>query len=59
MNKTFQELFLDNPVFRLVAVLKPINKIFEKELQKNLFLMEMILNLSTKSLKKPAKNFAF
>ena len=26
MNKIFQELFLDNPVFRLVAILKSINK---------------------------------
>ena len=37
MNKIFQEHFLDNPVFRLVAM-ESINKIFEKQLQKNLFL---------------------
>ena len=34
MNKIFQEHFLDNPVFRLVAILKSTNKIFEKQLQK-------------------------
>ena len=37
MNKIFQEHFLDNPVFRLVAILKSINKIFEKQLQNNAF----------------------
>ena len=35
MNKIFQEQFLDNLVFRLVAILKSINKIFEKQLQRN------------------------
>ena len=39
MNKIFQEQFPDNPVFRLVAILKSINKIFEEQLQKNPFLM--------------------
>ena len=38
MNKIFQEHFLDNPVFRLVAIVKSINKIFQKQLQKNPFL---------------------
>ena len=38
MNKIFKEYFLDNPVFRLVAILKSINKVFEKQLQRNLFL---------------------
>ena len=39
MNKIFKEYFLDNPVFRLVAILKSINKIYEKKkLQRNLFL---------------------
>ena len=38
MNKIFQEHFLDNPVFRLVAILESVNKIFEKQLQKNPFL---------------------
>ena len=38
MNKTFQEPFFDNPVFRLVAILKSINKTFEEQLQKNQFL---------------------
>ena len=38
MSKFFQEHFLDNPVIRLVAILKSINKIFEKQLQKNPFL---------------------
>ena len=30
MNKIFQEYFLDDPVFKLVAIQKSINKIFEK-----------------------------
>ena len=38
MNKIFQEHFLDNAVFRLVAILKSIKKIFKKQLQKNPFL---------------------
>ena len=38
MNKMFQELCLYNPGFRLVAILKSINKIFEKQLQRNPFL---------------------
>ena len=37
MNKIFQEHFLDNPVFRMVTILKSINKIFKKQLQKNQF----------------------
>ena len=31
MNNIFQKHFLDNPVFRLVAILKSINNIFEKQ----------------------------
>ena len=31
-NKIFQEYFLDNPVFKLTAILKSINKIFKKQL---------------------------
>ena len=38
MNKIFQEYFLDDLIFRLVAILKSINKIFEKQLQRNPFL---------------------
>ena len=38
MNKIFQEHFLDNPVFRLVAIRKSINKLYEKQLLKNPFL---------------------
>ena len=34
MNKIFKEYFLDNPVFRLVAILKSINKIYEKKTSK-------------------------
>ena len=34
-NKILQEYFLDIPVFKLVAILKSINKIFEKQLQRN------------------------
>ena len=37
----------DNPVFRLVAILKSISKIFEKQLQRNLFLNSVVPNLST------------
>ena len=33
MNKIFREHFLDNPVLRLIAILKSLNKIFVKELQ--------------------------
>ena len=36
MKKIFQEYFLGNPVFRLVAILKSINKIFEKQLQRSI-----------------------
>ena len=38
MKKIFQEHFLENPVFRLVPILKSINEIFKKQLQKNPFL---------------------
>ena len=34
MNKIFQQYFLDDLVFRLVAILKSINKIFEKTISK-------------------------
>ena len=37
MNKIFREYFLDNPVFRLLVILKSINKTFEKQLQRNPF----------------------
>ena len=37
MNKIFQE-HLDDPVFRLVATLKSINKIFENNFKHNWFL---------------------
>ena len=40
MSKVFQEHFLDNPVSRLVAILKSINGIFEKQFQGNPFLMD-------------------
>ena len=35
MNKIFQEYLLDDPVFRLVAILKSIKKNFEKQIQRN------------------------
>ena len=41
-NKIFREHFLDDPVFRLVAILKSVNKIFEKQNP---------LKISTKSFK--------
>ena len=37
-NTFFQEYFLDDPVFKLLAIQKSVNKIFEKQLQKNPFL---------------------
>ena len=40
MNKIFQEHFLDIPVFRLVAILKSANKIFEKQPQRNPFKLD-------------------
>ena len=51
MIKIFQEYFLDDSVFRLVAILKSINKIFEKQLQRNPFLRWVVSNLSTKTCK--------
>ena len=56
MNKIFQEHFLDNPAFRLVAILKSINKVFKKQLQRNAFLRYVIQNLSAKSLKNLYQN---
>ena len=38
MNKIFQGHVLDNLAFRLVAILKSVDKIFEKQLQINPFL---------------------
>ena len=55
MGKIFQEYFLDNLVLRLVAIPKSINKIFEKQLQRNPFLLQVVLNLSTKSFKNTCK----
>ena len=49
MNKIFQEYFLADPVFKLAAILKSINKILQKQLQRNPL---VVPNLSTKSLKK-------
>ena len=49
-NNIFQK-HLGNPVFRLVAILKSTNNIFEKQLQRNPFLRQVIPNLSVKSLK--------
>ena len=37
-DKIFQENFLDDPVSRLVAILKSIYKIFKKQLERNPFL---------------------
>ena len=51
MNKLIQEHFSDDPVFRLVTILKSINKILEKQLQRNPFFKMVIPNLSAKSLK--------
>ena len=38
MNKIFQEPFLGDPVFRSVAIIKSMNKIFETQLKRNSFL---------------------
>ena len=45
MDKIFREDFLDNPVFRLEAILKSINKIFENKFQRNPFLRYVVPNL--------------
>ena len=37
-DKIFQENLLDDPVSRLVAILKSIYKIFKKQLERNPFL---------------------
>ena len=37
MNKIFQEYFLDDPAFKLIALQKSIKKIFGKQLQGNPF----------------------
>ena len=55
MNKIFQEYFLDDPVFRLVDILKSIKKNFEKQLERNQILRYLVQNLSTKSLKNTCK----
>ena len=34
LNKIYLEYFLEDPVFKLVAIQKFINKIFEKQLQR-------------------------
>ena len=49
--KISQEYFLDDPGVRLVAFPKSINKICEKQLQRNSFLRKVAPNPSTKSLK--------
>ena len=49
MNEMFQEYFLDDPGFRLVAILKCI-KIFQNQFQRNPY-----LRLSTESLKNTCK----
>ena len=38
MKKIFQGHVLENPAFRLVAILKSVDKILEKQLQRNPFL---------------------
>ena len=35
MNKIFEGYFLEDPVFRLEAILKSMNKILEKQLPRN------------------------
>ena len=55
MDKIFQEYFLDNPAFRLVAILICINKIFQNQLQRNPFLRQAVPNLSTTSLRNTDK----
>ena len=50
--KIFQDHFLDNPVFRFKAILKSIDKIFRKLLQKKSFLK---VGESAKSLKNTCK----
>ena len=51
INKIFEEHFLGNRLFRLVAILKGTNKIFEKQLQENPSERHAVLNLSAKFFK--------
>ena len=51
MSKIFQEYFVDDPVFRYVAILKSLFKKLEWQFQENPFLRQVVPNLSTKSLK--------
>ena len=56
----FQQYFLDDPAFRLVAILKSI-KIFKIQLKRNPFLRQLVPNIYKKKndWKTPAKKFAF
>ena len=59
MNKIFQEHFLDIPVFRLVAILKSANKIFEKQPQRNPFKLDDSESISKIFEKDQQKNLHF
>ena len=52
MNKIFEEQFLENPVFRLVAILKSINKIFEKRTQRKVGDSESVNKILEKHLQR-------
>ena len=49
MNEIFQEYYLGSSVSGLEAILRSLNKIFKKQLQRNSFLRQLVPNLSTKS----------
>ena len=59
MDRIFQEYFLDNPAFRLVAILICINKIFQNQLQRNPFLRQEFLIYLQNPWETPTKKFAF
>ena len=60
MNKIFQENFLDDPVFRLIAILKFIKKTFGKTTSKKFKVEGRQFRIYQQNpWKIPAKKFAF
>ena len=61
MNKIFKEYFLDDPVFKLVAIQKSINKIFKKTIsKKSIFKVGSKFQIYQKNPQKiPTKKFEF
>ena len=59
MNKIFQEHFLDNPVFRLVAILKSINQIRKTTPKNSIFMVGDFESISKILEKHLQRNFHF